>query len=237
MTEEEWLTATAPTGLLWVAYDLPDDRRFRLFACACARRIWHLLPDVRDHAAVEVAERFADGLVGDQEREAIHQAALKDRPDLSPGQVWAVKTVGCASIHPKERNLMRWTASHAVNTVWWFVQRAAREAGQRPSEAATCKPEEAAQVGLLRCIYGNPFRPVNIDPAWRTTTVTALAQAAYDERLLPSGELDSHRLAILADALEEVGASEDLLTHLRSPGVHVRGCWVIDALLPTARRR
>ena len=37
---------------------------------------------------------------------------------------------------------------------------------------------------------------------------------------------------ILADALEEAGCTnEDMLAHLRSPGLHVRGCWVVDLLL------
>jgi hypothetical protein len=39
-------------------------------------------------------------------------------------------------------------------------------------------------------------------------------------------------LAVLADALEDAGCDNaDLLWHLRGPGVHVRGCWVVDLLL------
>jgi hypothetical protein len=48
--------------------------------------------------------------------------------------------------------------------------------------------ERAHQADILRCIFGNPFRPVTIDPAWLTPDVVALVQAADDERLLPSGE-------------------------------------------------
>jgi hypothetical protein len=62
--------------------------------------------------------------------------------------------------------------------------------------------------------------------------LVALAQAAYDQRELPAGTLDPTRLAVLADALEEAGCDQaDLLSHLRDPGPHVRGCWVIDLLL------
>ena len=45
-------------------------------------------------------------------------------------------------------------------------------------------------------------------------------------------DLDPDRLAVLADALEEAGCDNaDLLSHLRGPGPHVRGCWALDLLL------
>jgi hypothetical protein len=91
---------------------------------------------------------------------------------------------------------------------------------------------QAENCELIRDIFGNPFRPVTVDPAWLTPTVTDLATVAYNERALPSGELDPARLAVLADALEEAGCSSaDLLSHLRSTGPHVRGCWAVDLLL------
>ena len=59
-----------------------------------------------------------------------------------------------------------------------------------------------------------------------------LAQAAYDDRELPAGTLDPMRLGILADALEDAGCAEEVvLSHLRSTGPHVRGCWVTDRIL------
>jgi hypothetical protein len=65
-----------------------------------------------------------------------------------------------------------------------------------------------------------------------TPQVVAIAQGAYDQRELPAGTLDTSRLAVLADALEEVGCTDpDLLDHLRGPGPHYRGCWAIDILL------
>ena len=99
-------------------------------------------------------------------------------------------------------------------------------AGRAAAEADT----KAAQAHLLRDIAGNPFRPL---PACRVTAeALSLAQAAYEERALPSGELDPVRLGILADALEEAGCTEQaILDHLRSPGPHVRGCHALDAIL------
>ena len=61
-----------------------------------------------------------------------------------------------------------------------------------------------------------------------------MARAAYEERFLPSGELDPARLSVLADALEEAGAEGELLAHLRGPGPHVRGCWAVDLVLGKA---
>jgi hypothetical protein len=95
--------------------------------------------------------------------------------------------------------------------------------------------EEAVQADLLRCVVGNPFRPVRCDPswvAWEGGTVPRLARAAYEHRRLPSGELDAARLGVLADALEEAGCTDaELLGHLRGPALHVRGCWAVDAVL------
>jgi hypothetical protein len=97
--------------------------------------------------------------------------------------------------------------------------------------------ERARQCCVLRCVVGNPFRTMSPDDAWRTPSSQSLAQAVYDERILPAGELDKVRLAILADALEEAGCTvPDLLDHLRAPGPHVRGCWPVDLLLARPER-
>ena len=46
-----------------------------LFACACVREIWHLLTDERSKQAIVVSEKFADGLVTQQELTAAWNAA------------------------------------------------------------------------------------------------------------------------------------------------------------------
>jgi hypothetical protein len=84
----------------------------------------------------------------------------------------------------------------------------------------------AEQVALLREIFGNPFRPVAVDPAWLTSDVLALARGIYEEKAFD-------RMPILADALQDAGcANEDVLTHCRDvTQLHVRGCWVVDLVL------
>ncbi|MBY0459710.1 MAG: hypothetical protein K2V38_20515 [Gemmataceae bacterium] len=78
----------------------------------------------------------------------------------------------------------------------------------------------------MRDIFGNPFRPVALDPAWLTSDVLALARGIYDERAFD-------RMPILADALQDAGCNhDDILAHCRDANqVHVRGCWVIDLVL------
>jgi hypothetical protein len=96
--------------------------------------------------------------------------------------------------------------------------------------------EAVIQTDLLRDLFGPlPFRLVTIDPtwlAWNDRVVVRLAQAAYEQRIMPEGTLDNGLLAILADALEEAGCTDtDILGHLRGPGPHVRCCWSVDLCL------
>ena len=84
------------------------------------------------------------------------------------------------------------------------------------------------QASLLRDIFDNPFRPVTFPSSWRTEYTVGLAGRMYDER-------DFAAMPILADALEEAGCDNaDILAHCREPGVHVRGCWVVDLILGKA---
>lgn len=88
--------------------------------------------------------------------------------------------------------------------------------------------ERARRCEWLREMFGNPFRPVVIDPSWVTSTVVALARGI---------EVDSaaDRLPILADALEDAGCDDpNVLLSLRTEQRHsgsVGGHQVLDLLL------
>jgi hypothetical protein len=78
---------------------------------------------------------------------------------------------------------------------------------------------------VIRCVFGNPFRPVTFSPSWRTETAVTLARQMYDAR-------DFSAMPILADALQDAGCdNDDILSHCRGVGPHVRGCWVVDLVL------
>jgi hypothetical protein len=110
---------------------------------------------------------------------------------------------------------------------YWDAARSTQQVHERwgrSSESELCVPA-AEQADLLRELFGNPFRPVAFDPAWRTDTAVTLARQMYDSR-------DFGAMPILADALQDAGCEDEaILLHCREPGAHVRGCWVCDLVL------
>jgi hypothetical protein len=220
VTEQEWDRCTDPGKMLEFLGDRASGRKLRLFACACCRRVWEWIinPDAR--AAVAVAERFADGRATDEELDAAH-SLVYGAPVPGDGPTFYASFA--------DPNDPRYTYAPHARTVctqaWWL----ARRHGASPDQ------EHRAQAELLRGMFGNPFRPVALDAAWLALHGGAagkLAQAVYEERELPSGQLDAARLAVLADMLEEAGCADaEILGHLRWPAPHVRGCWAVDLLL------
>jgi hypothetical protein len=84
---------------------------------------------------------------------------------------------------------------------------------------------QARQCRLLREIFGDPYHPIDVNPAWLTCSVVGVAQGIYAERAFD-------RMPILGDALEDVGCGEaSILAHCRGSDPHVLGCWAIDLLL------
>lgn len=73
MTEAEWLACEDPEPMLQFVQATAGDRKLRLFAAACLRRVWSRIDDL-GRAAVEAAELFADGLLGTEELRAARLA-------------------------------------------------------------------------------------------------------------------------------------------------------------------
>src|SRR5688572_30561526 len=59
-------------------------RELRLFALACVRRVWHLLPK-GCRTAVEGSEQFANELIGEADLAAVVNLAEREAQAASPG--------------------------------------------------------------------------------------------------------------------------------------------------------
>jgi hypothetical protein len=240
MTEEEWLAAAAAEPLLNFLKGQCGDRKLRLFGAACCRRLWELLPE-GFRAAVVAGERFAD-----QEIDLKQLAALSERGLKAPGRLpvalvpfaWekAVEAVKQVSRPPSAAGTwgrIRITARAAVEVAAHSPPWADAPISDRLETCDRLRAgEKAAQAALLRDVFGNPFRPVVLDPdvlAWNGGLTVRLARAIDDERAFD-------RLPVLADALEEAGCTTTaLLDHLRGPGPHAKGCWGLDIILAKDR--
>jgi hypothetical protein len=207
MTEAEWLECKDPVGMLEFVRRGASERKLRLFAVACCRRLEVWLPDQRSWDSVQVAELFADGIGSPADLLlARRDAEASFREDRA-----AFGAVAATS-------LAAWDAAQgaveAVDYLGWDVHEEGEE-------------REIGQASLARDIF-NPFRRVRISPFWllfQEGAVPKLVRTIYDDRAFD-------RLPLLADALDDGGCTNaDILSHCRSPGPHMRGCWVIDLLL------
>lgn len=259
---------------------LVSNRKLRLFACACVRQVWHLVTDHRSRRAVEIAERMEDHVDGPETYQARRQRAEYE--------AWGVSQQGPDGVPDDTLSEARQAARQAAFCVNKIAINAANGSANLNCcvPAASVRADLLREIVgnpfrpqplLTRTVYcdrcngkgqrtlgktcgmcdGSGQTKGNAD--WLTPTVQGLASAAYEHRT-PQGHLDPARLAVLADALEEAGCSQqcescggsrlghdnngmcgdcegsgwvehDILTHLRGPGPHVRGCWVIDVIL------
>jgi hypothetical protein len=122
------------------------DQMLRSIACACCRRIWHLLADPRSRDALELAERFVAGEAGQQELEHADQAAWE-----------AVDDVRGSAIHHADRT--RQKAAYAVlfavhfrrsqegSPLWYDAQFAMNAAGGAASAAGRAAAELITDKG------------------------------------------------------------------------------------------
>lgn len=215
MTEQEWLTCTDPKPMLQFLRGKASQRKMRLIACACCRRVWDLLTDERSRTAVELAEQFADGRAGKQELIDAHRAAIGAHVEWCRTEdTWRTFAMRAAAFAAASNNF-------AVDAMAPKVANDAAH-GLLPDSRLS---EEEGQCQLLRDLFGNPFRPVPFDPAWRTPSITDLARAIYDQRRFKD-------MPVLAGALEESSCtSPELMAHCRSGEEHFKGCWAVDAIL------
>lgn len=214
MTEAEWLNATDPTPMLeWLGMRA-SPRKLRLFACRCFRRISDIDSTIQGLEKIEVSEEVAEGRVPLRRLETLRSRWARG----GMSALWAAENLESAALE----NSSHEAAKQAVEYSAYFWEFRASEG---PEMRVARANELAVLSTLLREFFGNPFRPVTIDPNWRTSTVVSIARGMYESR-------DFSPMPILTDALQDAGCNnEDILNHCRSAGPHVRGCWVVDLIL------
>jgi hypothetical protein len=220
MTEAQWHTCTSPEAILNFLTNKASERKLRLYAVGCCRRIWQQLDD-RCRYAVETAQRFADDRASEAELFSAGQAVASiARVTGDPSLPIARST--------SSRGGAAWSATRMP--AWFAAWDAAWDARMvaRDYIPTDWEKERVWQASLLLDLFGNPFQPVIVDPAWliqHDGAVHKLAQVIYEE-----GRFGD--MPILADALEEAGCtSAEILEHCRARQPHYRGCWVVDAVL------
>jgi hypothetical protein len=132
---------------LWVVMreDLLSDRLMRMFAVWCARQVQHLITDERSLKALEVAERFANGLATKEElaaarvaaRAAAWNAAWHAARDAARDAAWHAAEAAA-------RDAARDAAWHAASDAAWATVAAARnDAGDAARDARDAASDAA----------------------------------------------------------------------------------------------
>jgi hypothetical protein len=157
MTESEWEFAAEPHAMLEFLQSIgrPSERKLRLFAVACSRRMWDQIDGLGRHA-VDVAEKFADGIAGAEE--------------LRAARLLCQGAGGQAA----------WYAAASNPAI--AARNAARSAQAGAAQLGFEADELLAQAHLVGEIFGDPIRPVSFAPAWRTPGIIELAHRIYEDR-------------------------------------------------------
>jgi hypothetical protein len=255
MNAAAWRKSGNPYKMLAFVCEWASERKLRLFACACCRRVWRQLKDRRSRKAVECAERHAEGKLDSKELQAARRAAAqvkgaKGNQNIAEdaAAMAAVETarpraqlVEGESVYLAAQLTAEVAGLVAANRAWMPAWKQARQE-RLDREAATHRadgtasdamyPAETAerqhQADLLRDLFGNPTSKRRRDLSWLANvnaTANNLARTIAAKQSFES-------MPILADALEDAGCGDiEILTHLRGTSPHALGCWVLDLLL------
>jgi len=244
MNEAEWLACGNPETMLKALRERASVRKLRLFACACVRRIWHLLVSPNSRRAVEVMERFVDG-----------QATEEQRIVAANGAGVLVRNCNARVLPTCGSRGQRFTASSllwepsSATTRWlggggppllgsWPTGsgRRHRTRTQSPGkgrQVRACAPSSGncavrlAAGRLRQTLFGRRLSKDRGERLWSSRWHKPPTKSVPFLMVL----WRTHVSGVLADALEEAGCTDaDVLSHCRGPGAHVRGCWLLDRL-------
>jgi hypothetical protein len=216
MTEAEWQDCVNVEPMLRELHKSFGGDKLRLFGCVVYRRVWGYLDD-NLHNLLDATEEWTISAIGlDQWLVAWERYSNQLHASEVPYDAQLIRRLVISSY------------SNVLSPVWQAAVRSRQYALSRTSvslQKELTKAEKKWQAIALRDLFGNPFRPVSVDPSWLTSDVVALATGIYEERAFD-------RMPILADALMDASCdNDDVLNHCRQPVEHVRGCWVVDLIL------
>jgi hypothetical protein len=229
MTEQEWLQATDPQPMLEFLRGKVSERKLRLIAVSACRQLWGAKTDKAISGTLAIIEQLAEagalqsvrGYVRVPAGEAVLDCGASD--PVGPSTLWGEDSVPQQVAHSAIPSLL---ATFLGDLACWRIDLA--HLGLLLTFLTSEGLPLIRQAVLIRDIVRGPLRPIRFHASWRTWNhgvCLRIAKAIYQDRSF-------NQLPILADALEEAGCSDtDILDHCRSGGEHVRGCWVIDALL------
>jgi hypothetical protein len=160
---DAWDKCHIPEWMLWLhANDIIkiDDRTLRLFACRCIREtpigdgrtVWDLLTDERSRNALEVAEKYANGEVTDEELSAARAAARAAAMDAARAAARAAARDAAWAAARDVAMDAKWAAATAAA---WETARAVARAVESAAERDAAW---AFQADILREMVGNPFK-------------------------------------------------------------------------------
>jgi hypothetical protein len=204
--EADWLTDSDPFVMLQLIEGKVSQRKLRLFACACVRRLLSPTDNGPIQQILSISEQFADGLV---------DVTLLDRAHNQP------VPIATRSENLREALLL----GSAIATASPEALGAARLTSEYGNRINSLFPdqEKHEQADLLREICGNPFQDFVL-PTAIPFPILQLAEKVY----LGQTPHSSLQAPLLTLGLPNVAA------HFRS-GSHPRGCCILDLILSKDR--
>ncbi len=258
MNESEWLECTEPFAMLEFLKGNISDRKLRLFACACCRRIWNFIADERSKNAVIAAESFAENSITALELNRTRTIAFEVLCSVSglpihrEGRFYDASSAAAAAayavtnelnpvlpIQPDDyntANAIELSANAFVaNSFADFVK---HDWSLQPNKEAYEFTDqhnsiwEEARIKELSAL--TPILREIVGNLFRPVTLDPrwLTSTVVDLAKAIYDERAFDKMPILADALMDAGCdNEEIISHCRSEAAHVRGCWVVDLLL------
>jgi hypothetical protein len=205
------------------------ERKLLLVGCAVCRLVWHTFTDERSRTAIEVVERYVDGLARHVDMVKANQAAVEALRELlspaDPSLNVASHAGRCSMLAARDLTNTP-EGDNRLPALWEKVVQGTASA--QSTEQVHYRQNRRLTANVLRDVFGNPFRTPTPLPhpvlTWNDHTVPRIAEGIYAERAF-------RRMPILHDALLDAGCTDEaLLSHCRNPEGHVLGCWAIDLL-------